>query len=163
MWSHGSEIQAPRDEYNPFDDVVETIDRAASYLDYERGIIDRIKQPKRQVIVSLPTRMDSGETMVFTGYRVLHDTRRGPGKGGMRYHPDVNLDEVKALAAWMTIKCAVVDIPFGGAKGGIRSTPAELSEPRARAADPALHRRDLRPPRSQPGHPRPRRRHRARR
>jgi glutamate dehydrogenase (NAD(P)+) len=128
MQGHGSEIQASHGKYNPFDDVVATIDRAASYLDYERGIIDRIKNPKRQVIVSLPTRMDSGETMVFTGYRVLYDTSRGPGKGGIRYHPGVNLNEVKALAAWMSIKCAVVDVPFGGAKGGIVCDPNHLSE-----------------------------------
>lgn len=116
-------------EYNPFEDVVETINKAASYLDYEDGIIERIKSPKRQVIVSLPVRLDSGETQVFTGFRVLHDTTRGPGKGGIRYHPGVNLDEVKALAAWMSFKCAVVDVPFGGAKGGVICNPVELSEP----------------------------------
>src|SRR5450756_2524517 len=93
-----------------FDDVVQTIDKAATYLDYEMGIIQRIKHPKRQVIVSLPIRMDSGETKVFTGYRVPHDTTRGPGKGGIRFHPGVTLDEVKALAAWMSLKCAVVDL-----------------------------------------------------
>ncbi len=120
--------QASQRQYNPFDDVVETIDRAAVYLDYEAGIIDRIKHPKRQVIVSLPIRMDSGETRVFIGYRVLHDTTRGPGKGGIRFHPGVTLDEVKALAAWMSFKCSVVDIPFGGAKGGIVCDPATLSE-----------------------------------
>ncbi|MHB0870965.1 MAG: Glu/Leu/Phe/Val family dehydrogenase [Chloroflexota bacterium] len=113
--------------YNPFTTVVETIDRAAAYLDYEAGIIDRIKRPKRQVIVSLPVRMDSGETEIFTGYRVLHDTSRGPGKGGIRFHPGVTLDEVKALAAWMSFKCALVDVPFGGAKGGIVCNPADLS------------------------------------
>lgn len=114
--------------YNPFDDVVETIDKAAAYLDYEEGIIDRIKNPKRQVIVSLPIRLDSGQTRVFTGYRVLHDTTRGPGKGGIRFHPSVTLSEVKALAAWMSFKCAVVDIPFGGAKGGVICDPSQLSE-----------------------------------
>ncbi|MHB0869196.1 MAG: Glu/Leu/Phe/Val family dehydrogenase [Chloroflexota bacterium] len=120
--------QVSHGQYNPFDDVVETIDRAAAYLDYEPGIVDRIKHPKRQVIVSLPIRMDSGETRVFTGYRVLHDTTRGPGKGGIRFHPGVTLDEVKALAAWMSFKCGVVDIPFGGAKGGIVCDPATLAE-----------------------------------
>src|SRR5450830_214225 len=124
--SKGVEIPASSDEYNPFDDVVETIDRAATYLDYEDGIIDRIKHPKRQVIVSIPIRMDAGETRVFTGYRVLHDMTRGPGKGGVRFHPGVTLDEVKALAVWMSFKCAVVDIPFGGAKGGVVCNPAEL-------------------------------------
>lgn len=121
--------QAPvSDEYNPFDDAAQTIERAASYLEYEPGIIERIKNPKRQVIVSLPVRMDAGQTEVFTGYRVLHDTTRGPGKGGIRFHPGVTLDEVKALAAWMSLKCAVVDIPFGGAKGGIVCDPNHLSE-----------------------------------
>lgn len=114
--------------YNPFDDVVETIERAASYLDYERGLIERIKCPKRQTIVSIPIRMDSGDTEVFTGYRVLHDATRGPGKGGIRFHPGVTLDEVKALAAWMSFKCAVVDVPFGGAKGGVVCDPGKLSE-----------------------------------
>ena len=128
MQSDGTKPVTSQEQYNPFDDVIKTIDKAASYLPYERGIIDRIKNPKRQVIVSLPTRMDSGETMVFTGYRVLHDTSRGPGKGGIRFHPDVNLNEVKALAAWMSIKCAVMDIPFGGAKGGITCDPNQLSE-----------------------------------
>lgn len=128
MNGDASRSLATQEHYNPFDDVVETIDKAASYLDYERGVIDRIKNPKRQVIVSLPTRMDSGETMVFTGYRVLYDTSRGPGKGGIRFHPGVNLDEVKALAAWMSFKCAVVDVPFGGAKGGVVCDPNQLSE-----------------------------------
>ncbi len=124
----GAESAASHHGYNPFDAVIETVDRAAAYLDYESGIIDRIKHPKRQVIVSLPIKMDSGETRVFTGYRVLHDTTRGPGKGGIRFHTAVTLDEVKALAAWMSFKCAVVDIPFGGAKGGIVCDPTTLSE-----------------------------------
>lgn len=126
--SSDSESQAARKEYNPFDDAVETIDRAAAFLDYEPGIFDRIKVPKRQVIVSIPIRLDAGQTQVFIGYRVLHDTTRGPGKGGIRFHPDVTLDEVKALAAWMSLKCSVVDIPFGGAKGGIVCDPGTLSE-----------------------------------
>ena len=126
--SESRESPASGAHYNPFDDVIETIDRAAAYLSYDTGIIDRIKNPKRQVIVSLPIRMASGETKVFTGYRVLHDTTRGPGKGGIRFHPDVTLDEVKALAAWMSFKCAVVDIPFGGAKGGVVCDPTQLSE-----------------------------------
>ena len=124
---HGRRSSVPSHEYNPFDDAVETIDKAATYLDYDQGIIERIKHPKRQVIVSIPIRMNSGETRIFTGYRVLHDTSRGPGKGGIRYHPNVNLNEVKALAAWMSLKCAVVDIPFGGAKGGIVCDPSKLS------------------------------------
>ena len=75
-----------------------------------------LKHPKRQVTVSLPVRMDDGRLHIFTGYRVLHDTTRGPGKGGIRYHPSVDLNEVKALAAWMSWKCALVDVAFGGAK-----------------------------------------------
>lgn len=106
---HGRRSSVPSHEENPFDDVVETTDKAATYLDYDQGIIERIKHPKRQEIVLILVRVSSGETRIFTGYRVLHDTSRGRGKGGIRYHPNVNLNEMKALAAWMTLKCAVVE------------------------------------------------------
>src|SRR5512143_2516928 len=86
-----------------------------------------VKRPRRATIVSLPVAMDDGTLKVFTGYRVQHSIARGPAKGGIRYHPDVTLDEVQALAAWMTWKCAVVNIPFGGGKGGIACDPATLS------------------------------------
>ncbi len=98
----------------------------------------------------MPVRMDDGSVEVFTGWRVHHDTTRGPGKGGIRFHPDVDADEVKALAAGMTFKTAVLDLPFGGAKGGVRCDPTVLSARRARAADPPLRLRDLAPARHRP-------------
>jgi glutamate dehydrogenase (NAD(P)+) len=113
---------------NPFDDVVEQVDQAAAVLGLAPADAELLKHPRRQVIVSLPVMMDSGQVRVFTGYRVLHDTTRGPGKGGIRYHPEVDLDEVKALAAWMSWKCALVDVAFGGAKGGVACDPMALSD-----------------------------------
>jgi glutamate dehydrogenase (NAD(P)+) len=113
---------------NPFDDVIEQIDRAAEVLGLQPAEVEMLKHPKRQVIVSLPVQMDDGTVQIFTGYRVLHDNTRGPGKGGLRYHPEVDLDEVKALAAWMSWKCALVDVAFGGAKGGITCDPTKMSD-----------------------------------
>jgi len=101
---------------------------SARIIDLEPGIWNILTHPKRQVTVSCPVQMDNGEIEVFTGYRVQYNITLGPAKGGIRYHPDVSLDEVTALAAWMTWKCAVVNIPFGGAKGGIRCDPRALSE-----------------------------------
>src|SRR5215213_6703640 len=118
---------SPTIHENPFDDVLEQVDRAAQVLDLPDEQVELLKHPKRQVIVSLPVPMDNGSVQVFTGYRVLHDNTRGPGKGGVRYHPEVDLDEVKALAAWMSWKCALVDIAFGGAKGGVTVDPTTLS------------------------------------
>src|SRR3954467_2887535 len=118
---------SPAINENPFDDVIEQIDRAAKVLGLQPGEVELLKHPKRQVIVSLPVAMDDGTVQVFTGYRVLHDNTRGPGKGGLRYHPEVDLDEVKALAAWMSWKCALVDVAFGGAKGGVACDPTKLS------------------------------------
>ncbi|MCC6174541.1 MAG: Glu/Leu/Phe/Val dehydrogenase [Chloroflexi bacterium] len=112
---------------NPFEDVLEQVDRAAGVLGLRDDEVEMLKHPKRQVIVALPIPMDDGRVHVFTGYRILHDNTRGPGKGGLRYHPDVDLDEVKALAAWMSWKCALVDVAFGGAKGGIACDPSALS------------------------------------
>ena len=89
--------------------------------------------------VSIPTKMDNGQIKVFTGYRVQHNIARGPAKGGIRYHPNVTLDEVKALATWMTWKTAAVNIPFGGAKGGVICDPKRMSKPRTGAHDAALH------------------------
>ncbi len=102
-------------------------DRAAHLLNLESGLYEYLKTPARQVIVSIPIALDSGEIVVYEGYRVIHNDILGPGKGGIRYAPDVTLDEVKALAAWMTWKCAVMNIPFGGAKGGVRCDPSSLS------------------------------------
>ncbi|MDR5684141.1 MAG: Glu/Leu/Phe/Val dehydrogenase [Armatimonadota bacterium] len=112
---------------NPFDSVCRWIDRAAAILGYDDSTAKPLKHPRRSVIVAVPVEMDDGRIEVFTGYRVQYDTARGPCKGGIRYHPAVNLDEVKALAAWMSIKCAVVDVPFGGGKGGVACDPARLS------------------------------------
>ncbi|MCS7131713.1 MAG: Glu/Leu/Phe/Val dehydrogenase, partial [Hadesarchaea archaeon] len=113
---------------NPFDAVVKQIDMVAQKLKLDPSIVEKLKHPRKIVIVSVPIRMDDGRIKVFTGYRVQYDMVRGPYKGGIRYHPDVNLEEVKALAAWMTWKCAVVDIPYGGAKGGIACNPKEMSK-----------------------------------
>ena len=102
-------------------------DEAAEKLNVDKTTLEILKQPRRAVIVKLPIMMDNGNFEIFTGFRVQHNIARGPAKGGIRYHPDVNLDEVSALAAWMTWKCAVVGIPFGGAKGGIACDPKKLS------------------------------------
>jgi glutamate dehydrogenase (NAD(P)+) len=112
---------------NPFESMMQRFDIAAHLLKLEPGVYEYLKRPVRQVIVSIPIAMDSGEVEVFEGYRVIHNDILGPSKGGLRYSPDVTLDEVKALAAWMTWKCAVMNIPFGGAKGGVRCDPSKLS------------------------------------
>jgi len=112
---------------NPFENALEQIEIASQYLKLEDGIKLILSNPKRILTVSLPVKMDNGEIKVFTGYRVQYNDARGPAKGGIRYHPEVTLDEVKALACWMTWKCAVVDIPFGGAKGGVVCDPKNMS------------------------------------
>src|SRR5262245_28389563 len=117
------------EDLNPYRIASQQFDRAAGYLPgLKRGLINFLKQPAKTVILEFPIEMDDGSVRMFTGYRVLHNRIRGPGKGGIRYHPDVTLDEVRALASWMTWKCAVADIPFGGAKGGVCCNPKELSE-----------------------------------
>lgn len=115
------------DKANPFESMMIRFRIAAQLLGLDDEIYNVFKTPDKQVIVSLPITMDNGSVNVFEGYRVIHSNILGPSKGGIRYDMDVNLDEVKALAAWMTWKCAVVDIPFGGAKGGIRCNPREMS------------------------------------
>ena len=110
-----------------FDDMLQQFDGAARILDLEPGIWQILTHPKRQIIVSCPVQMDNGEIEVFTGYRVQYNITLGPAKGGIRYHPGVTLDEVTALAAWMTWKCAVAHIPFGGGKGGVICDPARMS------------------------------------
>jgi glutamate dehydrogenase/leucine dehydrogenase len=117
-----------KDVDNPFESMMETFDKAADMLKLDKGVYEYLKTPVKQVIVSIPIQMDSGEVKVFEGYRVIHDNILGPSKGGIRYAPDVTLDEVKALAAWMTFKCAVANIPFGGAKGAVKCDPAKLSK-----------------------------------
>jgi glutamate dehydrogenase (NAD(P)+) len=120
---------ATTEELNPFRIAAQQFDRAAAYMpQLKRGLIDFLKRPGRTVIVEFPIEMADGSVRTFTGYRVLHNHVRGPGKGGMRYHPDVTMDEVRALASWMTWKCAVIDVPFGGAKGGVACNPKELNE-----------------------------------
>jgi glutamate dehydrogenase (NAD(P)+) len=113
---------------NPYENALEQLRIAAEYLKLDEGIHQILSHPKRQLTVSLPVKMDTGETQVFTGFRVQYNDARGPFKGGIRYHPGVTLDEVKALAAWMTWKCSVANIPFGGAKGGIICDPKHMSQ-----------------------------------
>ncbi|MDA4114828.1 MAG: Glu/Leu/Phe/Val dehydrogenase [Thaumarchaeota archaeon] len=113
---------------NPFENALEQLDIAWEYLKLEPGVREILRQAKRIVTVSLPVKMDDGSTHVFTGYRVQYNDARGPFKGGIRYHPGVTLDEVKALSAWMTWKCSVADIPFGGAKGGVICDPKKMSQ-----------------------------------
>ncbi len=117
----------PLDAANPFESMMQRFDVAAEILGLEQGVYEFLKRPVRQYIVSIPIQMDDGRIAIFEGYRVIHNDVMGPSKGGIRYAPDVTLDEVKALAAWMTWKCAVVNIPFGGAKGGIRCDPSKLT------------------------------------
>lgn len=120
-------------QYNPYDNVLKVVKEAADILGYTDSDIEAIKYPERELKVAIPVSMDDGSTHVFEGYRIQHSTSRGPAKGGVRYHPDVNVEEVKALAAWMTFKCAVVNIPYGGAKGGVICDPNKLSENEIRA------------------------------
>ncbi|MFA6908995.1 MAG: Glu/Leu/Phe/Val dehydrogenase [Patescibacteria group bacterium] len=112
---------------NPFASAMEQLDNVLSYLQIDSSVVARLKKPQRIVEVSLPLRMDDGSTKVFTGYRVQYNDARGPFKGGIRFHPDVNLNEVKALSFWMAVKCAVANIPFGGGKGGVKVDPRVLS------------------------------------
>jgi glutamate dehydrogenase (NAD(P)+) len=112
---------------NPYEVAVEQFMIAADKLNLDEGMKQILAHPKRELIVHFPVRMDDGSFKVFTGYRVQHSLTRGPAKGGIRYHPDVTLDEVKALAMWMTWKCAVVGIPYGGGKGGVIVDPKQLS------------------------------------
>ena len=117
-----------KDQYNPFDNVLKVVDSAAAILGYNESEYATLKYPERELKVSMPVVMDDGSVRVFEGFRVQHSTVRGPAKGGVRFHPAVNHDEVKALAAWMTFKCAVVNIPYGGGKGGIICEPGKMSE-----------------------------------
>jgi glutamate dehydrogenase (NAD(P)+) len=124
---------ATSEDLNPFHITAQQFDRAVAYMPHlKHGLIDYFKRPHRTVIVEFPIEMEDGMVRTFTGYRVLHNMVRGPGKGGIRYHPDVTLDEVRALSAWMTWKCAVIDVPFGGAKGGVAFNPKEHTEAEVR-------------------------------
>lgn len=114
--------------YNPYDNVLAAIEDAAKILGYSEGDYEKAKFPERETTVHFPVEMDDGTVRVFTGYRVQYSTARGPAKGGIRYHQNVNIDEVKALAAWMAFKVAIADIPYGGGKGGIIVDPFTLSD-----------------------------------
>ena len=114
-------------EENPFEAMMSRFDRAAELLDLEPGLYKVLRHAEKQIVVSCPVMMDSGEVEVFTGFRVLYNTSRGPAKGGIRFDMAVTLEEVRALAAWMTWKCAVVNLPFGGSKGGVICDPSKLS------------------------------------
>src|SRR6186997_3546136 len=116
-------------EENPFEAMMARVDRAAHLLDLEPGIYKVLRHPEKTITISVPVLLDNGEVEVYTGYRVLYNTSRGPAKGGIRFDLNVTLDEVKALAAWMTWKCAVVNIPFGGSKGGVVCDPSTMSNP----------------------------------
>jgi glutamate dehydrogenase (NAD(P)+) len=119
---------APREDLNPFRIAQIQFDMAAEYLKLDPGLRQILRAPKRVLEVSVPVKLDNGQTKVFVGYRVQHNVSRGPAKGGLRYHPNVTLDEVKALAAWMTWKTATVNLPYGGAKGGIVCDPKRMSK-----------------------------------
>ena len=120
------DIKMPK-ETNPFESMMERFDRAAQLLNLDPDLYAVLRVPNRELKVYIPVRMDSGRLQVFEGYRVQHNFARGPAKGGIRYSPDVTLDEVRALAAWMTWKCAVVNVPFGGGKGGVICDPQQMS------------------------------------
>ncbi|UCC74559.1 MAG: Glu/Leu/Phe/Val dehydrogenase [Gemmatimonadota bacterium] len=123
------EAAAPVEDLNPFRIAQRQFESAARYIpDLEPGLVEFLKRPRRVISVEFPIETEDGEVRTFVGYRCVHSRARGPGKGGIRYHPDVTEDEVRALAFWMTWKCAVLDVPYGGAKGGIICNPKEMSK-----------------------------------
>ncbi len=114
--------------YNPYDNMLKVLEQAANLLGLEENDYEVFKYPERELKVAIPVEMDNGKMRVFEGYRVQHSSLRGPCKGGLRYHQQVDIDEVKALAAWMSFKCGVVNIPYGGSKGAVKVNPKELSK-----------------------------------
>lgn len=116
-----------RSEFNPWQMALNQLDEVAKEINLDQDMHQILRHPKRCLTVSIPVRMDNGKIKVFSGFRVQHNVNRGPAKGGIRYHPDVTLDGIKALAMWMTWKCALVNIPYGGAKGGVVCDPKKLS------------------------------------
>ena len=146
-------------EKNPWLAAAARFDEAATRLKLDDGMCKVLGTPAKEITVHIPVQLDDGRLEVFTGYRVQHSIARGPAKGGIRFAPDVTLDEVRALASWMTWKCAVVNIPFGGAKGGVICDPNLLSDRRTGEAHPPLHRRDHRFHRTRARRSRARRQH----
>ena len=130
------------DHLGPWGVFLQQIDRVTPYLGQLAYWVESLKRPKRILIVDVPIKLDDGSVAHFEGYRVQHNTSRGPGKGGVRFHQDVTLSEVMALAGWMTVKNAAIGVPFGGAKGGVRVDPRGSVVGRARARDAPLHERD---------------------
>src|SRR5512139_1660867 len=118
---------AKNEKIDSFEMARKQVDIAAKYLDLDPGAVEKLKSTKRELIVHFPVEMDKGTVKIFTGFRVQHNVARGPAKGGIRYHPDVDLEEMRALAMWMTWKSAVVNIPFGGAKGGVQCNSKDMS------------------------------------
>src|ERR1051325_5282875 len=127
---------AARESTNPYENALQQLEIVAEHLGLDPGLHEVLKYPQRELTVHFPVKMDNGTTRVFTGYRVQHNLARGAAKGGIRYSPKTDIDEVRALAMWMTWKCAIVNIPYGGAKGGVLCDPKALSrrklEPRTR-------------------------------
>ena len=123
---------------NSLEVALKQVEKAVAHLNLDPGIVAKIKSTRRELTVNFPVKMDDGSIKIFTGYRIQHNTTRGPAKGGIRYHPDVDLDEMKALAMWMTWKCAVVNIPFGGAKGGVPVRSQKHVSPGAGKYDPPV-------------------------
>lgn len=122
------ELEKETDKIDAFKIAQIQLEKAAHKMNLDSNILAQLREPERVLMVSIPVKMDDGTVKVFTGFRSQYNTARGPAKGGVRYHPDVTLDEVKALSAWMTWKCAVIGIPYGGAKGGVICNPKEMSE-----------------------------------
>ena len=142
-----------------FEEVNVFFDRAADRVGVDDGMREVLRRPSRELTVSVPVRMDDGRIEVFNGYRVQHNSMRGPHKGGTRFHPEADIEEIRALASLMTWKTAVVRIPFGGAKGGVQCDPKTMSEDRAQPPDTRLHPEHRGPNRAQPRHPRARHGH----
>ena len=113
---------------NPYENFLNVLDSAAALDGIDQNDYASFRYPEQELKVNFPVRMDNGEMKMFTGYRIQHSSTRGPCKGGIRFHPNVDMDEVRALAAWMTFKCAVANIPYGGAKGGITCDPSQMSK-----------------------------------
>src|SRR6478672_3598673 len=127
---------------SPLGDARSQLRQATTILGYDNGLYEMLATPRREVTVSIPLRRDDGEIELFLGHRVQHNFSRGPAKGGLRYAPDVTLDEVRALAMWMTWKCALLDVPYGGAKGGVRIDPRGYSTAELERVTRPLHQRD---------------------